>query len=80
MEISAPSAPLRCAFAAKDSPRGCPSFFCAWENVVKIGEELTEAKGANDDGLRFRSEWEKLAREVVSGMKEWRIQHPRATW
>jgi len=30
-------------------------FFCAWENVVEIGEELTEAKGANDDGLRFRS-------------------------
>ena len=22
----------------------------------------------------------RLAREVVSGMKEWRIQHPRATW
>ncbi len=28
----------------------------------------------------FDREWEKLAREVVSGMKEWRIQHPRATW
>ena len=24
----------------------------------------------------FDREWEKLAREVVSGMKEWRIQHP----
>ena len=28
----------------------------------------------------FDREWEKLAREVVSGMKEWRIQHPRAPW
>mgnify|MGYP001073402119 CR=1 FL=1 len=28
----------------------------------------------------FDREWEKLAEEVLSGMKEWRIQHPRATW
>jgi hypothetical protein len=26
------------------------------------------------------SDWEKLAREVLSGMKEWRVQHPRATF
>jgi YgiT-type zinc finger domain-containing protein len=28
----------------------------------------------------FDRKWEKLAEEVLSGMKEWRIQHPRATW
>jgi hypothetical protein len=27
----------------------------------------------------FDREWEKLAEEVLSGLKEWRIQHPRAT-
>jgi hypothetical protein len=27
----------------------------------------------------FDRKWEKLAEEVLSGMKEWRIQHPRAT-
>jgi hypothetical protein len=26
------------------------------------------------------SDWEKLAREVLSGMKEWRVQHPKATF
>lgn len=24
--------------------------------------------------------WEKLAQEVLSGMKDWRVQHPRATF
>jgi len=27
----------------------------------------------------FDSEWREIAEEVMSGMKEWRIQHPRAT-
>lgn len=27
----------------------------------------------------FDREWERLAEEVLSGMKEWRLQHPRAT-
>ena len=27
----------------------------------------------------FDKKWEELAEEVLSGMKEWRIQHPRAT-
>ncbi len=27
----------------------------------------------------FDREWENLANEVLSGMKEWRMQHPRAT-
>jgi len=27
----------------------------------------------------FDREWERLAEEVLSGMKEWRVQHPRAT-
>ena len=27
----------------------------------------------------FDRKWEKLAEEVLSGMKEWRVQHPRAT-
>ncbi len=25
-------------------------------------------------------QWEKLAQEVLSGMKDWRVQHPRATF
>ena len=27
----------------------------------------------------FDAQWAQLAEEVVSGMKEWRLQHPRAT-
>jgi hypothetical protein len=27
----------------------------------------------------FDAKWHELAEEVMSGMKEWRIQHPRAT-
>jgi hypothetical protein len=27
----------------------------------------------------FDARWHELAEEVVSGMKEWRLQHPRAT-
>lgn len=27
----------------------------------------------------FDARWEELAEEVISGMKEWRLQHPRAT-
>jgi predicted RNA-binding Zn-ribbon protein involved in translation (DUF1610 family) len=27
----------------------------------------------------FDAKWDELAEEVMSGMKEWRIQHPRAT-
>ncbi len=27
-----------------------------------------------------KAQWEQLAREVLSGMKEWRSQHPRATF
>ena len=27
-----------------------------------------------------QAQWEKLAQEVLSGMKEWTIQHPRATF
>jgi hypothetical protein len=57
--------------------RGCPSFFCAWENVVEIGEELTEAKGANDDGLRFRSGMGE-ARQG-SGERDERMAHPAST-
>jgi RNase P subunit RPR2 len=26
------------------------------------------------------TDWEKLAREVLSGMKDWKAQHPRATF
>lgn len=26
----------------------------------------------------FDAEWDKLAAEVLSGMKEWRLQHPKA--
>ncbi len=28
----------------------------------------------------FDAKWDELAEEVISGMKEWRIQHPRATF
>jgi hypothetical protein len=28
----------------------------------------------------FDREWGGLATEVLTGMKEWRLQHPRATW
>jgi YgiT-type zinc finger domain-containing protein len=27
----------------------------------------------------FDAKWDELAEEVMSGMKEWRLQHPRAT-
>jgi uncharacterized protein with PIN domain len=27
----------------------------------------------------FDAKWQELAEEVMSGMKEWRLQHPRAT-
>jgi Zn finger protein HypA/HybF involved in hydrogenase expression len=27
----------------------------------------------------FDARWHELAEEVISGMKEWRLQHPRAT-
>ncbi len=28
----------------------------------------------------FDAKWDELAEEVMSGMKEWRLQHPRATF
>ncbi len=28
----------------------------------------------------FDAKWDELAEEVLSGMKEWRLQHPRATF
>ena len=28
----------------------------------------------------FDAKWSELAEEVMSGMKEWRLQHPRATF
>jgi hypothetical protein len=28
----------------------------------------------------FDQHWQKLSEEVLSGMKEWRLQHPRATF
>ena len=28
----------------------------------------------------FDAKWQELAEEVMSGMKEWRLQHPRATF
>ena len=27
----------------------------------------------------FDAKWDELAEEVLSGMKEWRLQHPKAT-
>jgi len=27
----------------------------------------------------FDAKWNELAEEVVTGMKEWRLQHPKAT-
>ena len=27
----------------------------------------------------FDAKWQELAEEVMSGMKEWRLQHPKAT-
>ena len=27
----------------------------------------------------FDAQWDELAEEVLSGMKEWRLQHPKAT-
>ena len=27
----------------------------------------------------FDRRWKKLAQEVLSGMRDWRVQHPRAT-
>ena len=29
--------------------------------------------------IDFDAQWEELAAEVLSGMKEWRLQHPKAT-
>ena len=28
----------------------------------------------------FDAQWDELAEEVLSGMKEWRLQHPKATF
>jgi predicted RNA-binding Zn-ribbon protein involved in translation (DUF1610 family) len=36
-----------------------------WEGVVKAD---------------FDARWDELAAEVLSGMKEWRLQHPKATF
>lgn len=30
-------------------------------------------------GSDFDAKWHELAEEVISGMKEWRLQHPRAS-
>jgi hypothetical protein len=30
-------------------------------------------------GWDFEEQWHALAEDVISGMKEWRLQHPRAT-
>ena len=30
--------------------------------------------------FNFDAQWQELAEEVTSGMKEWRVQHPRATF
>lgn len=30
-------------------------------------------------GWDFEQQWHALAEDVISGMKEWRLQHPRAT-
>ena len=32
------------------------------------------------NGGDFAKRWLELSEEVVTGMKEWRLQHPRATW
>jgi len=31
-------------------------------------------------GFDFESAWRQLSEEVITGMKEWRLQHPRATF
>lgn len=28
----------------------------------------------------FEAQWHEMAEDAISGMKEWRLQHPRATW
>jgi hypothetical protein len=28
----------------------------------------------------FDQGWRELAEEILTGMKEWRLQHPKATW
>jgi ribosomal protein S27AE len=30
------------------------------------------------NGDRFDAEWSKVSQELISGMSEWRLQHPRA--
>jgi hypothetical protein len=40
-------------------------YLLKWEGVV------------NQD---FDAQWDELAAEVMSGMKEWRLQHPKATF
>lgn len=45
------------------------------------GEDRHEDKSRGQEMATsdFGRKWEKLAEEVLSGMKEWRVQHPRAT-
>jgi len=67
--------------------RGCASEFCKgfWlqdrigyhggqENP--LGEELPPTAPINFD---FEGRWRVLSEEVIAGIKEWRLQHPKAT-
>jgi hypothetical protein len=51
------------------------------EEVVKWWGRQAEDKRRRQEMTTsdFDRKWEKLAEEVLSGMKEWRVQHPRAT-
>lgn len=45
----------------------------------RIGEGPVEGEGGAMDSKGLAGKWEQLAAEVISGMAEWRLQHPKAT-
>lgn len=44
--------------------------------MVRIEHSPKKERKMQDD---FDARWQELAEEVLSGMKEWRLQHPKAT-
>jgi hypothetical protein len=52
--------------------------FQGGKSRVKIGKKSQRLKEGRMKEVE--SKWRKPAEEVISGMKEWRDQHPRATY
>ena len=44
------------------------------------GEEEHGRKGRRRETREQERQWRELAEDVLTGMQEWRLQHPKATW